>query len=98
VVSAGHRGVRDVPWLDQGRVFFPDDLEEAERRQGVRVRPGDRYSCDWLWPRPAEGGEASVFTQDRLHASCLPWLHERGVALIGADTPRRFSRRGTTTC
>src|SRR4029450_1617142 len=33
--------VRDVPWLEPGQGVFPDDLEEAERRQGVRVRPGD---------------------------------------------------------
>ena len=24
-----------------GQGVFPDDLEEAQRRQGVRVRPGD---------------------------------------------------------
>jgi hypothetical protein len=38
---AGRRGVRDVPWLEPGQGVFPDDLEEAERRQGVRVRSGD---------------------------------------------------------
>src|SRR6185503_9771771 len=32
--------VRDVPWLEPGQGVFPDDLEEAERRQGVRVRCG----------------------------------------------------------
>ena len=32
---------RDVPWLEPGQGVFPDDLEEAERRQGVRVRSGD---------------------------------------------------------
>src|SRR5204862_4294700 len=29
--------VRGVPWLEPGQGVFPDDLEEAERRQGVRV-------------------------------------------------------------
>ena len=33
--------VRDVPWLEPGQGVFPDDLEEAERRQDVRVRSGD---------------------------------------------------------
>jgi hypothetical protein len=33
--------VREVPWLEPGQGVFPDDLEEAERRQGVRVRAGD---------------------------------------------------------
>jgi hypothetical protein len=28
--------VRDVPWLEPGQGVFPADLEEAERRQGVR--------------------------------------------------------------
>jgi len=73
---------------------FPDDLEEAERRQGVRCDPAMRYSCDWLWPVRHEGGEASVFTQTGWHASCLPWLHERGVALIGADTPQEVQPSG----
>jgi kynurenine formamidase len=40
-----------------------------------------------------EAREASGFTQAGWHASCLPWLHEREVALIGADTPWTFSRR-----
>jgi len=29
--------VRDMPWLEPEQGVFPDDLEEAERRQGVRV-------------------------------------------------------------
>jgi kynurenine formamidase len=33
--------VRDVPWLEPGQGVFPEDLEEAERLQDVRVRPGD---------------------------------------------------------
>jgi len=33
--------VRDVPWLEPGQGVFPDDLEEAERRQ--RAGPLRRY-------------------------------------------------------
>ena len=33
--------VRDMQWLEPGQGVFPDDLEEAARRQGVRVRSGD---------------------------------------------------------
>ena len=33
-------------------------------------------------------------TQAGWHASCLPWLHERGVALIGADTPQDVQPSG----
>lgn len=90
--------VRDVPWLEPGQGVFPDDLEEAERRQGVRVRSGDAVLLRTGYGRARhEAGVAGGFTQAGWHASCLPWLQEREVALIAADTPRTFSRRGTTT-
>jgi kynurenine formamidase len=71
--------IRDVP-----SGVFPEDLEEAERRQGVRVRPGDVV----LLRTGHDPHEARGFSQAGWHASCLPWLHERGVALIGADSPQ----------
>ncbi|MFC5821295.1 cyclase family protein [Nonomuraea harbinensis] len=78
---------RDVPWLEPGQGVFPDDLEEAERRQGVRVRSGDAVLLRTGYGRVRhETGPVSGFTQAGWHASCLPWLHEREVALIGADT------------
>ncbi|MET7706428.1 cyclase family protein [Micromonospora sp. NPDC005413] len=80
---------------DPGQGVFPDDLEEAERRQGVRVRSGDAVLLRTGYGRARhEAGEASVFTQAGWHASCLPWLHERGVALIGADTPQDVQPSG----
>ncbi|RKE05595.1 kynurenine formamidase [Catellatospora citrea] len=87
--------VREVPWLEPGQGVFPDDLEEAERRQGVRVRPGDAVLLRTGYGRYRhEHGEAGGFTQAGWHASCLPWLHERGVALIGADTPQDVQPSG----
>jgi kynurenine formamidase len=86
---------RDVPWLEPGQGVFPDDLEEAERRQGVRVRSGDAVLLRTGYGRVRhEAGEASGFTQAGWHASCLPWLHERDVALIGADTPQDVQPSG----
>jgi len=41
-----------------------------------------------------EGGAATGFEQAGWHASCLPWLHEREVALIGADTPQDVQPSG----
>jgi kynurenine formamidase len=87
--------VRDVPWLEPGLGVFPDDLEEAERRQGVRVRPGDAVLLRTGYGRLRhETGESSGFTQAGWHVSCLPWLHERQVALIGADTPQDVQPSG----
>jgi kynurenine formamidase len=87
--------VRDVPWLEPGQGVFPEDLEAAERRQGVRVRSGDGVLL-----RTGQGlsrheaGPHSGVEQAGWHASCLPWLHERGVALIGADTPQDVQPSG----
>ncbi|MCW3820935.1 cyclase family protein, partial [Micromonospora sp. DR5-3] len=87
--------VRDVPWLEPGQGVFPEDLEEAERRQGVRVRSGDAVLLRTGYGRVRhETGAANGFTQAGWHASCLPWLHERGVALIGADTPQDVQPSG----
>jgi kynurenine formamidase len=87
--------VRDVPWLEPGQGVLPEDLEAAERRQGVRVRSGDAVLL-----RTGQGlsrheaGPHSGVEQAGWHASCLPWLHERGVALIGADTPQDVQPSG----
>ena len=79
----------DVPWLEPGQGVFPDDLEEAERRQGVRVRRGDAVLLRTGFGRARhESGATSGVTQAGWHAACLPWLYEREVALIGADTPQ----------
>jgi kynurenine formamidase len=81
--------VRGVPWLEPGQGVFPQDLEEAERRQGVRVRSGDAVLLRTGGGRVRRaGGGVGGLTQAGWHASCLPWLHERQVALIGADTPQ----------
>jgi kynurenine formamidase len=86
---------RGVPWLEPGQGVFPDDLEEAERRQGVRVRPGDAVLLRTGRGRVRhEAGAAHGPAQAGWHASCLPWLHEREVALIGADTPQDVQPSG----
>ncbi|HEX3335663.1 MAG TPA: cyclase family protein [Jatrophihabitans sp.] len=81
-----------VEWLEPGTGVGPDDLEAAERRQGVRVESGDavllrtghvRRARAMFPDRYAEGDWS--LTQAGWSASCLPWLHERGAALIGAD-------------
>jgi kynurenine formamidase len=87
--------VRDVPWLEPEQGVFPDDLEEAERRQGVRVRSGDAVLLRTGYGRVRhEARPAYSVTQAGWHASCLPWLHEREVALIGADTPQDVQPSG----
>jgi kynurenine formamidase len=79
--------VRGVDWLEPGEPILPEDLEAAEVRAGLRVESGDVLLVrTGRWARSAaegrwgpEGGLAG------LYASCLPWLHERGVATLGCD-------------
>ncbi|MBW2425184.1 MAG: cyclase family protein [Deltaproteobacteria bacterium] len=80
--------LRGVPWLELGTAILPEELEAAEEAQRVRVREGDillfqtgreaRRAERGNW-NPIEEGLAG------LHPECLPWLHERGVAVLGCD-------------
>lgn len=87
--------VRDMPHLEPGQGVSPDDLEAAERRQGVRVRPGDAVLLRTGHGRVRhEDGATAGSGHAGWHASCLPWLREREVALIGADTPQDVQPSG----
>lgn len=81
------------PWLEPGEGVFPEHLEAAEERQGVRVSTGDivllrtgkgRRQREEQDP-PSSGG---------WHVASLPWLHEREVAVIGADTAQEAGSPG----
>jgi kynurenine formamidase len=89
------RGVLiDVPrlqkleWVEPGDAIFPEDLEAAEQAEGVRVGEGDvmllrtgRFKL-----RRIKGvGAISGLKMPGLHASCLEWLHERRIAVLGSD-------------
>ena len=92
--------VRGVDSLDFGEAVYPEDLEEAEKRQNVRVEPGDavllRTGYDRV--RHETGTLLSAQTgQAGWHAACLPWLRERDVAYIGADTGQDVTPSGYPT-
>jgi kynurenine formamidase len=98
-IEAGKDGIfsrgilLDVPralgrdFLEPGEAIFPDDLDRAEQLAGVRVEEGDillvrtgrhgRARARGPW----NGREALA----GLHTSCLPWLAERHIALLGSD-------------
>ncbi len=79
--------VRGVDALEPGTPITVDDLEAAEAATGVRVGTGDVLlvrTGRWAWYRehgPWDPHERLA----GLHASCLPWLHEREVAMLGSD-------------
>lgn len=63
------------------------DLEEAERRHGVTVRPGDALlvgtGWDKQWYAPTYVTDPPYFL-----AAAIDWILERQVTLLGGDTPR----------
>ena len=77
--------VRGKPWLEAGEGVFVEDLEAAEKAQGVRLEEGDALMLRLGWYKrrlelgPPEAGRPG------LHAETLPWLKERGIALVGGD-------------
>ena len=80
--------LRDVPWLEPGEPVLPEDLEDAERLQGVKVESGDL-----LFIRTGHLGrhhEAGPLDLEKgspgPHVACVPWLRSRDVAVLGSDT------------
>ncbi|MGH7931693.1 MAG: cyclase family protein [Candidatus Binataceae bacterium] len=81
--------IKNAEWMEPGDRIFPEDLESAERDHRVRVEEGDvllirtgrarRRKSKGPWNSMQEGLPG-------LDASCLQWLHDRGVALLGSDS------------
>ena len=81
-------------WLESGEAVMPEDLEAAERAQGVRVEGGDillvrtGYYGRRLAQGPRNPGKDG---SPGAHVACTPWLRERGVAMYGSDTHNDIS-------
>jgi len=91
--------VRGKEWLEGGEAVFPEDLEAAEKAQGVRVDEGDALCLRFGWykRRNRVGPSPRSIGRPGLHAATLPWLHQRGVALIAADASQDVSPSGYET-
>jgi kynurenine formamidase len=80
--------VRGVRWLEPGDPILPDELDAAQKLHRVEVRDGDmlfvrtgrtlkrRTEGPWDIMRQGMAG---------LDASCLPWLFEHKIAILGSD-------------
>jgi kynurenine formamidase len=79
--------LRGVPWLEPGEHIFRADLEQAERRQGVRTGEGDMVLVGTGHARRlAERGPWNpAELKAGLHPTAITFLAERGVAALGSD-------------
>jgi kynurenine formamidase len=79
--------LKGVEYLDPATLIYPDDLEEWERASGFRVQSGDiLFVRSGRWARRAALGPWNTGNlAPGLHVSVVPWLKERGVAMMGSD-------------
>lgn len=74
-------------FLEGKQAILPAHLQAWEKAAQVKVGPGDAVLIrTGRWAREkVEGAWDVMHDSAGLHASCLPWLKERDVALVGSD-------------
>jgi kynurenine formamidase len=80
--------IKKVDWLENGTPISRIDLEAAEKDHHLTVEEGDVLfvRTGRAKMRKSKGGwDAFKEGMAGLDASCLPWLHERKVAVLGSD-------------
>lgn len=82
---------RNVNWLTDDEGVWPADLDAAERLAGARVTRGDAvFVRVGLGAREAAEGPEDPERRAGLMAECMPWLHEREVAVYAGDCIERI--------
>ncbi len=79
--------LRGVRWLEPGEHIFREDLEAAEREQGVAVRPGDilMVRTGHAQRRAELGAWDAAQAKAGLHPTAMTFVAERSVAALGSD-------------
>ena len=76
---------RGVDFLENGDFVTVADLEAAESALGVTVGPGDVLLVAWGRDARKRARKGAFDGFSGLHHECLPWLHEREIAVLGGD-------------
>jgi kynurenine formamidase len=79
--------LRGVPWLEPGEHVFAEDLQAAERAQGVTVGQGDILLVRTGHARRLRelGPWDTARSKAGLHPTAMPLLAERRIAALGSD-------------
>lgn len=79
--------LKGVPYLGDSVHVYVQDLESWEKRSGVKVSAGDAlFIRVGHWARRRATGDRSDWSAG-LDPSVIPWLRERGVAVLGSEGP-----------
>jgi hypothetical protein len=79
--------LKGVEWLDPHAPIYPEDLEAWEKFANVKIGSGDALlirTGRWAL-RAANGPWPQAREAAGLHASVMPWLKQRDIALLGSD-------------
>jgi Putative cyclase len=79
--------LKGVEWLDPHTPIYPEDLEAWEKFANVKIGSGDAVlirTGRWAL-RAAKGPWPQAREAAGLHASVMPWLKQRDIALLGSD-------------
>ena len=82
--------IRGIDWLERGEGVMPEDILAAEEQCGFRAEEGDvlLVRTGQLHRRNVEGAvNLRVEGSTACQAACLPLFHQRGIAVLGSDTP-----------
>lgn len=76
-----------VDWLPVEHAITPDQLDAAERAQGVSVGRADTVlvRTGWMTKALAEGWAGWLDAEPGLTLDCATWLHERDVCAVASD-------------
>jgi kynurenine formamidase len=79
--------LRGVPWLEPDVRIYPDELDAPERDHRLSVGEGDilLVRTGRSKRRKAKGGWSPEEGLAGLDGACLPWLHDRKIAVLGSD-------------
>ncbi|MBI1872708.1 MAG: cyclase family protein [Acidobacteria bacterium] len=79
--------LKGLPFLEPGTPVYPSDLEAWEKYAGIKIGSGDAvFLRTGRWARRAAQGPWNIGANAAgYHASVMPWLRQRDVALLGND-------------
>jgi kynurenine formamidase len=78
--------VRSALYLDDDQAVYPDDFDAFEKKSGVKIEAGDAvFVRTGRWRRIAEKGPFRNQKMPGMYASCVKWLKQHDVALLGSD-------------
>jgi kynurenine formamidase len=79
--------LKNLSYLGDDEAIYPEDLEAWEKKAGLRLQSGDAMLVrTGRWLRVKEKGPLDLNKQaPGLYASCVKWMRERGVAILGSD-------------